>query len=430
MEKNNNISQLKKPIPLFGNSMNMIDTKVHKKIFEEIIEDIGKFQIDPSFKPKLGGKVSLKKVLLILTSTMLGYVRYLKDGIENYQKLEKEKRVLFSKVIYGFDDLIDLIPQKKLDEILELMTKWEFNDNCPLFAKITHNLLRMYVNLANRKGPKGETMTKLFKDDGDFLDLIMAEKNPEQLFAHIKFSPDFIVFLKEISCTNVCLQFYNKVNAINKKKQTNPETTRVEIIQIIDLIINKKCYFAKSLPTGGETLYNDDILLNANMSNYSLNDASKLDLIFTLLHEMSHVKRINFSFDSDHFTNTPKEFINQFKEFNDMNKEEKNKFWEIPEIGEAFEFAILGGCLYQHRAHIIRTKKYRFKLLDFRNWNYEAFKDIEEEINAEISEDPNLAADVDVLSHRREGEGILRCTTRLDYNSNEYYALSFDITKK
>jgi len=153
------------------------------------------------------------------------------------------------------------------------------------------------------------------------------------------------------------------------------------------------------------------------MSDYSVNKTSKLDLIFTLLVEMSHVKRINFSFDSDHFSNTPKEFITQFKEFNDMNEEEKQKFWEVPEIGEAFELVLLGG-LHPHRAHIIRTKNYCSKLLDFENWNSEVFKGIEEEIKAEISEDP------------REGEGILRCTTRLDYNSNEFYALLFDITKK
>ena len=332
MTKNNNISQLKKSIPLFGNSMNMIDTKVHTKIFAKIIEDLGKFQIDPNFKLKLGGNVSLKKVLLILTSTMVGYVRYLKDTIENYQKLEKDKKVLFSKVIYGFDDLIDLIPKKKLAKILDLMTKWEFNDKCPLFAKISHNLLRIFVNLANRKGPKGETMTKLFQDDMKFLNLIILEKNPEQRFIPIKFSSDFIELLKEIAYSDICIQFYNKVNAINKKEQTNPETTGGEIIKIIDSIINQRCYF-ESLPTRGETLYNDEILINEDMSDYSVNDASKLDLIFTLLHEMSHVKRINCSFDSDYFSNTPKEFITQFKEFNDMNEEEKQNFWEVPEIG-------------------------------------------------------------------------------------------------
>jgi len=253
MTKNNNISQLKKSIPLFGNSMNMIDTKVHTKIFAKIIEDLGKFQIDPNFKLKLGGNVSLKKVLLILTSTMVGYVRYLKDTIENYQKLEKDKKVLFSKVIYGFDDLIDLIPKKKLAKILDLMTKWEFNDKCPLFAKISHNLLRIFVNLANRKGPKGETMTKLFQDDMKFLNLIILEKNPEQRFIPIKFSSDFIELLKEIAYSDICIQFYNKVNAINKKEQTNPETTGGEIIKIIDSIINQRCFFAKSLPTRGET---------------------------------------------------------------------------------------------------------------------------------------------------------------------------------
>ena len=333
MEKYNIINQLKKSIPLFGESMNMIDTKVHMKIFAEIIKEMGKFKIEQNFKPKLGGNVSLNIVLLTLTSTMLGYVTYLKNGIENYQKLEKDKKVLFLKVIYGFNDFIVGISKLKLQEILDLMTKLELKDNSPLFAKMSHNLLRMFVNLAIRDGPKGETMTKLFRDDGDYLDLIMAEKNPEQFFTHIKFSSDFIALLKEISCTNVCLQFYNKVNAINKNEEITQEKTKVEIIQIIDFIINKKCYFARNLPTRGETLYNDDILLNAKMSNYSLKDASKLDLIFTLLHEMSHVKRINCSFDSDYFSNTPKEFITQFKEFNDMNEEEKQNFWEVPEIG-------------------------------------------------------------------------------------------------
>jgi len=267
-----------------------------------------------------------------LNSTLLGYVKYLKDGIENYEKLENDKKVLFSKVIYGFDDLMDLIPKKKLEEILDLMTKWEFIDNCPIFAKISHNLMRTFVNLANRKGSKGETRTKLFQGDVKILNLIILEKNPEQRFIPIKFSPDFIKLLKVIASRNICILIYNKVNAIIKKEQTNPEITRQEIIKIIDSIINQRCYF-ESLPTRGETLYNDEILINEDMSDYSVNDASKLDLIFTLLHEMSHVKRINCSFDSDYFSNTPKEFITQFKEFNDMNEEEKQNFWEVPEIG-------------------------------------------------------------------------------------------------
>jgi len=84
-------------------------------------------------------------------------------------------------------------------------------------------------------------------------------------------------------------------------------------------------------------------------------------------------------------------------------------------------------CLYTLRPHILHTKNYCSKLLDFANWNYELFKGIEEEIKAGILEDPKL--NVDILSHKREDEGILRCTTRLDYNSNEFYALLFDISK-
>ena len=91
MEKN--IKQMKDSLPL----LTIMDPKTHTKYLAEIIAEMEKFQIDEHFKPKICGVLSLYRVVEILTSTMLGYVKYLKYGIENYKHLEKNQNLLFFK---------------------------------------------------------------------------------------------------------------------------------------------------------------------------------------------------------------------------------------------------------------------------------------------------------------------------------------------
>ena len=418
MEKN--IKNLKDSLTLFG----IIDPKTHTKYLAEIIAEMEKFQINENFKPKICGILSLNRIILILTSTMLGYIKYLKYGMENYKYLEKNQNLLVSKLVYGLFDLMNGCSTKKLKETLNLMARFEFKDNCPLFAKISHDLIRIFINLTVRNGLKGERMTNSFKEDIDFLNVIIQEENPEHYFTHIEFVPDFMELLKAIACTNKCLQFYHIVNNINKQEHATGETTRSEIIKIIDLIIKKKCYFTRSFPYRAETLYTDEILINENMKNYTQLQSSKLDLIFTLLHEITHIKRINFSFDGDHLSKTPKEFMEKFENLVEMTEEEKNRFWDPPEIGESLELVILGSSLYKYRSYLILDEKYCFTLINPLNWNSDIFKEIDAEISKEIKENPQSS---ERMSFKREFEYLLRCNTHLDLKQQEDYDLIFNI---
>ena len=173
-------------------------------------------------------------------------------------------------------------------------------------------------------------------------------------------------------------------------------------------------------------MYDDTILINTNVANYKVRNASKLELIFTLLHEIADIKRINFSFDGDHLSKTPRDFINSLSNLIEMSEQEKIAFMDEPEIGETFEMAILGTLLYKERDSIILDEKNCTSLLDAGNWKCEVFLAIENEIKREISENPKSSQK---MSFNREYAYPMECSSHFNLNSDEDDKLIFGSKK-
>jgi len=373
-----NIKKLKDCVPLLGNVV--FDTKPHAKFLEDIDKTFQVHNLNENSKPEIKGIIAFDNVLMILSSVMLGHIKHLMKTIPLYNDIEDEEKELVSKILYSYYDITQMLSTSMFEKILNLLLVRK--PDSPAYCKITHNLFRIFLNLHIRIGKKGGIMTTTFRDDINFLNTAIDERSIDDIFQLAEFDEDFIENLKLVACSESCLKFYNRINHINNGT-VSENSTKTEIMSLIDNIIRSKCFFTKLSSSHGETLYTDQILIDVKMRSFKRDPHTKLELIFTILHEICHIKRIKFSFSDDHLSNSPADFIKQFPIFNSgLSPHEQKEWLENPEIGNAFELVVFGN-LYKFRKTLVQSEKYCSLLLNPSNWNQKTWEEIEEEIRPE-----------------------------------------------
>ena len=374
-----------------------------------------KNEIDENFKVTVNEDLSYEQFLLFINSTMAGHVKFLTERIQNHSVLEKKELTLMKKIISGYFDLTSEFSKKDLTQTLKLMTGLQLEDS-PVYGRLIHNFLRIMINLHCRSGNESDECHELFLNDICEIKSIIEEPNPENLFQLITFPPDFITLLTQIACTNLCLTFYTKVNGINKDQDPTIETTRFEIIKIISTIIEKKCYFTKIGNFRGETLYNNKILINNEMKIFQTSATKKLELIFTILHEINHLKRIIFCDLGDYLSKTPPDFYKKFHEVvKSLDQTEKKTLEAEPEIGDLFERFILGS-VFKYPAFLFQNVFYCNQLMNPENWDTIFFSIIETNFKEKSEKSPGLC---ERLKNNRKSGKLLSCRTCLNLNSKE-----------